>query len=126
MNTYEDILARVKAGEDPMTIANEFADALNKAVAEKNEAEDRARRDQEKIDLAQDIIDRIGGFIRDFYPEIWNDDLKGCLTGKDLVEMVDEAIAHVNELKAGLNLVGMFAKNDNDPIAKFLADNHLS
>lgn len=132
MNIYDELLNRVQAGEDPMAIANEFADVLNKAVAAKQEADASAKREQEKADRAQNLIDTIDAFIKDFYPEIWNEKLHDALTGKDLVEIIDESMVHMREVNNAINELKKFipeeedVKNDNDPIAQFLREFNLN
>ena len=112
MYTVDDILSRLNKGEDSAAIAQEMADLLNQAIAQKDaqdkKAAETARR---KVNIANDIADRINAFFAEFYPiattQIKGDDiiaigedaqwLKDLLTtndnGKNKDKTPDEIIA---------------------------------
>ena len=76
MYNVNDILARIQKGESPETIANEFAKAVNDAVAldKKQKAEAAAKaataqKEKELADLATNIAADITKYIKLSYPE---------------------------------------------------------
>lgn len=125
MNTFDELLARINKGEDPMTIANEFAEVLNQAVEAKRVADEKAKHETEKTDRAQELLETVGSFIRDFYPDIWDDDFT-AFTGADLVKAADEALAHTKQVMKALNTLQETNVKPNDPILDFLAKHDLA
>lgn len=124
MNTFDELLARINKGEDPMTIANEFAEVLNQAVEAKRVADEKEKHETEKADRAQKLLDCVGAFIKDFYPDIWDDALT-AFTGADLVKAADEALAHTKQVMKVLDTLQETKVKPNDPILDFLTKHDL-
>lgn len=85
--TKEDLLARLRKGEDPDTIADEMVKALNDAMDAKK-AEDEAAAEQAKIDAnrmadAEDIATLINDFAKTYY----DTDIK--YTGQMVCDVMD-------------------------------------
>ena len=99
MYTKDDILAALQNGEDPTKIANDFAAMLNAAVAEKEEADAKETAKVDKINRADGIVTVFLDFLEDYYPEMYDDEMRTHITGADLVEGIDQAIAEFKALK---------------------------
>lgn len=125
MNTFDELLARINKGEDPMAIANEFAEVLNQAVEAKRVADEKAKHEAEKTDRAQELLECVGSFIRDFYPDIWDDDFT-AFTGADLVKAADEAMAHTKQVMKALDTLQKPNTKAEDPILDFLTKYNLA
>ena len=125
MNTFDELLARINKGEDPMTIANEFAEVLNQAVEAKRVADEKAKHEAEKTDRAQELLECVGSFIRDFYPDIWDDDFT-AFTGADLGKAADEAMAHTKQVMKALDSLQKPNAKAEDPILDFLTKYDLA
>lgn len=115
-----DIVARLKNGEDAQTIADEMAKSLNDAV---KQVEKETKQADRKTALAQEIADRINEYAA------LNDYKDSALTASD----VENIFAEVYGLMNGVNdlLDTLFPKNtqvkvkkvkktDDDVIAEFL------
>lgn len=115
-----DIIARLKNGEDAQTIADEMAKSLNDAV---KQVEKEAKQADRKTALAQEIADRINEYAG------LNGYKDSALTASD----VENIFTEVYGLMDGVNdlLDALFPKNekvkvkkvkrtDDDVIAEFL------
>ena len=115
-----DIVARLKNGEDAQTIADEMAKSLNDAV---KQVEKETKQTDQKTALAQEIADRINEYAA------LNGYKDSALTASD----VEAIFAEVYGLMNGVNdlLDALFPKNtqvkvkkvkktDDDVIAEFL------
>ena len=96
MINQNDIFTALQNGEDPEVIANSFADALNAAIKQKAE---NAR--QEKLDFAAGIIEDIMDFLEEFYPDVYDEDMREAATSHPevLVDAFDHAEAEVKRMK---------------------------
>ena len=107
MINQNDIFTALQNGEDPQAIANSFADALNAAIKQKAEADaelkakkaENAR--QEKLDFAASLIEDIMDFLEEFYPDIYDEDMREAATSHPelLVDAFDHAEAEVKRMK---------------------------
>ena len=107
MINQNDIFTALQNGEDPEVIANSFADALNAAIKQKAEADaelkakkaENAR--QEKLDFAAGIIEDIMDFLEEFYPDVYDEDMREAATSHPelLVNAFDQAEAEVKRMK---------------------------
>lgn len=118
-----DIITRLKNGEDAQAIANEMADTLNKAVAQVHE---ESKKTDRKTQLAQEIADRVNE-----YAELQGVD-NADITAEDVERIFDEVYDLINSLNGIVD--GLFAekkpapprkvkviqKSDDDAIADFL------
>ena len=107
MINQNDIFTALQNGEDPQVLANSFADALNAAIKQKAEADaelkakkaENAR--QEKLDFAASLIEDIMDFLEEFYPDIYDEDMREAATSHPemLVDAFDHAEAEVKRMK---------------------------
>ena len=115
-----DIIARLKNGEDAQAIADEMAKSLNDAV---KQVEKETKQADRKTALAQEIADRINEYAN----------LKGCKDSALTASDVENIFAEVYGLMTGVNdlLDVLFPKStpvkvkkvkrtDDDVIAEFL------
>ena len=112
MINQNDIFTALQNGEDPEVIANSFTDALNAAIKQKAEADAKAAEEakakqkaenarQEKLDFAASIIEDIMDFLEEFYPDIYDEDMREAATSHPemLVDAFDHAEAEVKRMK---------------------------
>ena len=111
MVNQKDILAALQNGQDPEVLAQSFVDALNAAIAEKAAADEKAAKSQEKEKRMSAIVDLTLDFMRDFYPEIYEDGMREAVDIKALIRAMDEARDEVVKMQPML-----------DDLAKLVAD----
>ena len=111
-----DIIARLKNGEDAQVIADEMAKSLNDAV---KQVEKETKQADRKTALAQEIADRINEYAA----------LNGCKDSALTASDVENIFTEVYGLMTGVNdlLDVLFSKSepvkkrtDDDVIAEFL------
>lgn len=85
MDIRKYINERLDAGENMESILNDIADVANKMSEE-------MAHDSVKVSRAQEVVDIVGAFLSDFYPDMIFDSKNAEFTGKDLVEVMDELI----------------------------------
>ena len=149
MVNQNDIFTALQNGEDPQVIANSFADALNAAIKQKAEADAKAAEEakakqkaenvrQEKLDFAASLIEDIMDFLEEFYPDVYDEDMRNAATSHPevLVDAFDNAEAEVKRMKPLFDELERLAKaldDDKDlkptpvrnPIEDFLKMNGL-
>ena len=149
MINQNDIFTALQNGEDPEAIANKFTDALNAAIKQKAEADTKAAEEakakqkaenarQEKLDFAASIIEDIMDFLEEFYPDVYDEDMREAATSHPelLVNAFDQAEAEVKRMKPLFDELERLAKaldEDKDlkptparnPIEDFLKMNGL-
>ena len=112
MINQNDIFTALQNGEDPQVLANSFADALNAAIKQKAEADAKAAEEakakqkaenarQEKLDFAAGIIEDIMDFLEEFYPDIYDEDMREAAVSHPelLVNAFDQAEAEIKHMK---------------------------
>ena len=112
MVNQNDIFTALQNGEDPQVLANSFADALNAAIKQKAEADAKAAEEakakqkaenarHEKLDFAASIIEDIMDFLEEFYPDVYDEDMRNAATSHPefLVNAFDQAEAEVKRMK---------------------------
>ena len=107
MINQNDIFTALQNGEDPEVIANSFTDALNAAIKQKAEADAELKAKkaestrQEKLDFAASIIEDIMDFLEEFYPDVYDEDMREAATSHPelLVNAFDQAEAEVKRMK---------------------------
>ena len=112
MINQNDIFTALQNGEDPEVIANSFTDALNAAIKQKAEADAKAAEEvkakqkaenarQEKLDFAASLIEDIMDFLEEFYPDIYDEDMREAATSHPelLVNAFDQAEAEIKRMK---------------------------
>lgn len=135
MVRQEDIFKQLQEGADPNVLAQQFADALNAAIAQKN-TEDAAKNQKvaEKIARMQTIIDEVFDFIDDFYPDFAvSKKAREHVTAESIVDAFDEAAAEAKRLEALFYNIPVAKEKVNvrkgaksDAIAAFLRENGLA
>ena len=112
MINQNDIFTALQNGEDPEAIANSFTDALNAAIKQKAEADAKAAEAakakqkaenarQEKLDFAAGLIEDIMDFLEEFYPDIYDEDMREAATSHPemLVDAFDHAETEIKHMK---------------------------
>lgn len=88
MDIRKYINERLDAGENMESILNDIADVANKMSEE-------MAQDSVKVSRAQEVVDIVGAFLSDFYPDA-TFAVKGTeFTGEDLVEVMDELVHEI-------------------------------
>ena len=88
MDIRKYINERLDAGENMESILNDIADVANKMSEE-------MAHDSVKVSRAQEVVDIVGAFLSDFYPDA-TFTVKGTeFTGEDLVEVMDELVHEI-------------------------------
>ena len=123
MINQNDIFTALQNGEDPEVIANKFTDALNAAIKQKAEADAELKAKkaentrQEKLDFAASLIEDIMDFLEEFYPDVYDEDMRNAATEHPemLVDAFDQAEAEVKRMKPLFNeLERLISALDND------------
>lgn len=123
MFKQEDILRQLQEGADAGAIAQQFTDALNAAIAQKN-AEDAAKNAKfaEKVARMQAIVDEVFDYIDEFYPEFAVPvEARNEVNGEAIVDAMEQAKQEVAQLTAFLknhNLAGQKPKMNIKPAAQ--------
>lgn len=138
MINQNDILAALQSGADPEVIAQQFADALNSAIAEKAKEDAKQNARQEKIDAMAELLDGLIDFIEDFYPDLYDEKMRDGVNAEAAVQIFDEAYEETMKMRPLLNdLQELIQKMENkdcdrkiaaapvDPIAEFLRNHNL-
>ena len=123
MINQNDIFTALQNGEDPQALANSFADALNAAIKQKAEADAKAAEEakakqkaenarQEKLDCAAGIIEDIMDFLEEFYPDVYDEDMREAATSHPelLVNAFDQAEAEIKRMKPLLDELERLSK----------------
>lgn len=100
MYKQEDIFKALQAGANPDDLVRQFTDAMNAAISQKN-AEDQKKKATyaQKVARMQEIIDTIGDYFKDFYPELPAEGLSDYADANALVEETDKAIEGVIQMQ---------------------------
>ena len=131
MINKNDILAALQSGTDPEVIAQNFADALNTAIAEKTKQEEEARQAkaaaQEKVDYMAEILAMLNHFIKEFYPEVYDEALAEKVSAADIVAAFDQAYDEVKRMQPFLDdFQNLIHKLEADPVVKDLKNKEKS
>ena len=141
MVEQKEILKMLQEGADAGELAQQFADALNAAIAEKN-AEDAKKNAQatQKVAKMQAIINEIFNFIDEYYPDMKvPKEVREEVTAESVIDAMDQAAEEIKQLVSFTKTL----KNDpffqkvmedkparnkisRDPIADFLKANGLA
>lgn len=110
-----DILESLAAGVSADDIAKNFTKALNAAIAEQKARDTKAAEKKTRLDAILDLADE---FIKDYYPEIYDEPY--TTSTEDIITVMDEV--YEKSLK-------MFSatkpKKPTSPIAEFLMKHNL-
>ena len=85
MDIRKYITERLDAGENMESILNDIADVANKMSEE-------MAHDSVKVSRAQEVVDIVGAFLSDFYPDAAVASKSVEFTGEDLIEAMDELV----------------------------------
>ena len=123
MINKNDILAALQSGTDPEAIAQNFADTLNAAIAEKAKQEEEARQAkaaaQEKVDYMAEILAMLNHLIKEFYPEVYDEALAEKVSAAGIVAAFDQAYDEVKRMQPVLDdLQNLLHKLEADPVVK--------
>lgn len=145
MVRQEDIFKQLQEGADPGVLAQQFTDALNAAIAQKN-TEDAKKNAQmtQKVAKMQAIIDEAFDFIDEYYPDFKVPaEMREEFTAESVIDAMDQAaedIKHLVAFSKSLKNDPLFQKVmedktahtklsravKGDPIAEFLRANGLA
>lgn len=129
MFNQKDLYAALQNGENPEKIAQQFADALNGAIAQKKKEEAEAEaakkaaaaKVQARIDAINDILDAVDEFIAEFYPDMHDPQMRADIDAvevdKIILQAYNETVAMMGTLK---EIISMKKKIDaqNKPVAE--------
>lgn len=133
----EEILAALQNGTDPDAIAKAFTDALNGAVKQKQEADAATKKNSERVAALKEIFDKSAEFIKNFYPDMYKEEIFAEIDIEDIDKAIAEAYDEVKQMSplfdalkdlekiADTTAVIKKTTTTSDPIAKFLARNGL-
>lgn len=112
MVKQEEILKMLQEGADAGALAQQFADALNAAIAEKNAADAKKNAQvAQKVAKMQAIIDEAFDFIDEYYPDFKVPaEMREEFTAESVIDAMDQAAEDIKHLVA-------FSKTlKNDPV----------
>ena len=126
MVNQNDILAALQGGADPEAIAQNFTDALNAAIAEKAKQEEEAllakataETHKEKVDYMSEMLAMLNHFIKEFYPDIYDEKVTEKIDAVDIVAAFDQAYDEVKRMQPVLDdLQNLLHKLEADPVVK--------
>ena len=127
MFNQKDLYAALQSGTNPEQIAQQFADALNGAIAQQNkekaEAEKakkaEAERAQARIAAIQDILDAVAEFVKEFYPDMYDPAIMGEASAEELDKAIHQAYKETVAMMGTLKeLMKMKQQADAKPVAK--------
>lgn len=127
MFNQKDLYAALQSGTNPEQIAQQFADALNGAIAQQNkekaEAEKakkaEAERAQTRIAAIQDILDAVAEFVKEFYPDMYDPAIMGEASAEELDKAIHQAYKETVAMMGPLKeLMKMKQQADAKPVAK--------
>lgn len=161
MYTKEEILEMLQNGQEAEDLAQGFIDALNAAIKQKEEIDKAAAIAekekklirQEKEEIVAGILDVIFGYIEEYYPKVYSEEIYEQLIAPEVVDAMDEAYEEIcnftNALDEFAKILEIKPEEKNvkckpkeakkpikaedftnisdilDPIEKFLAENNL-
>ena len=100
MVKQEDILKALQEGADAQAMAQQFADALNAAIAQKNELDAKKNaRVAQKVAKMQAIINETFDFIDEYYPDMKvPKEIREEITAEAIIDVIDQAEKEIKEL----------------------------
>ena len=94
---YNDIVARIKKGEDPEAIVKEFTDNMNKAQAEMAAAKEAAAKNEAKSKKMDEISIAIAHALNEYAVVAGIPDVK--LRGAEVRSILDEFLPVIEQFK---------------------------
>lgn len=100
MYNYDDIIARLRAGEDSEVIAKEMVDTLNRAnrdFVDEMEAAKAAEQNQKqkKAEMLKDMMSTLEVYVREFHPENPMIEMFDSHTPDDMSELIEQIDAAI-------------------------------
>lgn len=115
MYNYDNIIARLRAGEDAEIIANEMVGMLNKANRDYNDEVEAAKAQEaqkakiraEKIARVRQMATILTDYIRDFYPNSYAAMQldEEAINAEEVTNMIDAGLAEIDAAASFLNRV---------------------
>lgn len=129
MFNQKDLYAALQNGENPEKIAQQFADALNGAIAQQKKEADEAKaqaeaaaKKQARVAAINSILDSVQEFIKEFYPDMYNPEMLSELDAAELDRAIEQAyketIAMMGPLKEILAMRKQFESQVQKPTPK--------
>lgn len=129
MFNQKDLYAALQNGENPEKIAQQFADALNGAIAQQKKEADEAKaqaeaaaKKQARVAAINSILDSVQEFIKEFYPDMYNPEMLSELDAAELDKAIEQAyketIAMMGPLKEILAMRKQFESQVQKPAPK--------
>lgn len=130
MFNQKDLYAALQSGTNPEQIAQQFADALNGAIAQQNkekaEAERvkkaEAERAQARIAAIQDILNAVAEFVKEFYPDMYDPAIMGEASAEELDKAIHQAyketVAMMGPLKELMKMKQQVDAQNAKPVTK--------
>lgn len=129
MFNQKDLYAALQNGENPEKIAQQFADALNGAIAQQKKEADEAKakaeaaaKKQARVAAINRILDSVQEFIKEFYPEMYNPEMLSELDATELDKAIEQAyketIAMMGPLQEIMKMRKQFEAQNAKPVDK--------
>lgn len=129
MFNQKDLLTALQNGENPEKIAQQFADALNGAIAQQKKEADEAKakaeaaaKKQARIAAINSILDSVQKFVKEFYPDMYNPEMLSELDAVELDKTIEQAyketIAMMGPLQEIMKMRKQFEAQNAKPVDK--------
>lgn len=122
MFNQKDLYAALQSGTNPEQIAQQFADALNGAIAQQNKEKAEAERAQARIAAVQGILDAVTEFVKEFYPDMYDPAIMGEASAEELDKAIQQAyketVAMMGPLKELMKMKQHVDAQNAKPVAK--------
>lgn len=135
----DEILARLAKGEDAQAIADDLANTLNDAIQEHLDTQAANEKKSVKADRVAFIMGDILDFMEDYYPELYDPELRD-FDKNELLSFVEDAVEETKKVRSVLSEIDgaldelikatktpeekkcKCKPKSSDPIADFLRD----
>ena len=129
MFNQKDLYAALQNGENPEKIAQQFADALNGAIAQQKKEADEvkakaeaAAKKQARIAAINSILDSVQKFVKEFYPDMYDPEMLSELDAAELDKTIEQAyketIAMMGPLQEIMKMRKQFEAQTAKPVDK--------
>ena len=129
MFNQKDLLTALQNGENPEKIAQQFADALNGAIAQQKKEADEAKakaeaaaKKQARVAAINSILDSVQKFVKEFYPDMYNPEMLSELDAAELDKTIEQAyketIAMMGPLQEIMKMRKQFEAQNAKPVDK--------
>lgn len=129
MFNQKDLYAALQNGENPEKIAQQFADALNGAIAQQKKEADEAKakaeavaKKQARVAAINSILNSVQEFVKEFYPDMYNPEMLSELDAAELDKTIEQAyketIAMMGPLQEIMKMRKQFEAQNAKPVDK--------